>query len=144
MQVPLAPSLTTRPELAVALTLKSGSPNSLFASAANAIVWAALTACAGGNASTVAEISPLLLAPPTAYSVPLMAATPNPHRGVDIDALGVHVLLPGSYASTVAKQQLLLAPPTAYSVPLMAATPDPYRGVDIDAKCGVHVLLPGS
>src|SRR5437762_1621670 len=38
---------------------------------------------------------PLLLRPPTAYSVPLMAATPRSHRAVAIDALAVHVLLPG-------------------------------------------------
>src|SRR5207247_40150 len=79
---------------------------------------------------TTADAPPLAeLRPPTAYSVPLMAATPSPSRGVAIDAFVVHVLLPGSYASTVAKE----LPPTAYSVPLMAATPSSSRGVAIDA-----------
>src|SRR5947199_3098843 len=73
-----------------------------------------------------------------------MAVTPNPARRVGIDALVVHVLLPGSYASTVANPLLMkVRPPTAYSVPLMAATPSPSRGVAIDAFV-VHVLLPGS
>src|SRR5213592_1729208 len=63
-----------------------------------------------------------------------MAVTPNPARRVGIDALVVHVLLPGSYASTVANPLLMkVRPPTAYSVPLMAATPSPSRGVAIDA-----------
>src|SRR5438309_2099971 len=96
VQLPLALKLTTRPELAVALTLKSGSPNSLFPSAANAIVWALLATGAGVNASTVAKEASKSLNPPTAYSVPLMAATPNWYRVVDIDALGVHMLLNGS------------------------------------------------
>ena len=39
---PLAPKLTGNPEDAVALTKKSGSPNVLFASAPNVIVWLAL------------------------------------------------------------------------------------------------------
>src|SRR5438132_7411060 len=40
-QLPLALNVTTRPELAVALTLKSGSPNVLSPSGANEITWAA-------------------------------------------------------------------------------------------------------
>src|SRR5207302_83933 len=62
--------------------------------AVDAVGLGALASGARAYASTVTNS--LLLSPPTAYSVPLMAATPNPYRGVDIDALGVHVLLPGS------------------------------------------------
>ena len=42
VQLPVAPKLTAKPELAVALTAKSGSPNVLFANALNVIVWLAL------------------------------------------------------------------------------------------------------
>src|SRR2546421_12192745 len=42
VQLPAAEKLTDRPELAVALTGKSGSPNVLPASAPNVIVWFAL------------------------------------------------------------------------------------------------------
>ena len=42
VQLPAAEKLTDKPELAVALTVKSGSPNVLPASAANVIVWFAL------------------------------------------------------------------------------------------------------
>ncbi len=38
VQLPVALKLTGRPELAVALTLKSASPNVLFAKAPNVIV----------------------------------------------------------------------------------------------------------
>ena len=39
VQFPLTEKPTVRPELAVAETAKSGSPNVLFASGANVIVW---------------------------------------------------------------------------------------------------------
>ena len=42
VQLPAAEKLTDKPELAVALTGKSGSPNVLPASAPNVIVWFAL------------------------------------------------------------------------------------------------------
>ena len=42
VQLPAAEKLTDKPELAVALTVKSGSPKVLPASAANVIVWFAL------------------------------------------------------------------------------------------------------
>ena len=42
VQLPTAEKLTDKPELAVALIVKSGSPKVLPASAANAIVWFAL------------------------------------------------------------------------------------------------------
>ncbi len=41
MQLPVAVKLTGNPEEAVALILKSGSPNVLFASGPNVIVWSA-------------------------------------------------------------------------------------------------------
>jgi hypothetical protein len=40
-QLPLALKLTARPELAVALTVKGGSPYVLFANALNVMVWSA-------------------------------------------------------------------------------------------------------
>ena len=42
VQLPLAVKLTYRPEEAVALTVKSGSPKVLFATGTNVIVWLAL------------------------------------------------------------------------------------------------------
>ena len=42
VQLPIAEKLTDKPELAVALTVKSGLPNVLPASAPNVIVWFAL------------------------------------------------------------------------------------------------------
>src|SRR6266850_1552525 len=42
VQLPVAEKLTDKPELAVALTAKSGSPKVLPASAPNVIVWFAL------------------------------------------------------------------------------------------------------
>ena len=42
VQLPLAVKLTGRPEEAVALTVKSGSPKVLFARGPNVIVWSAL------------------------------------------------------------------------------------------------------
>ena len=42
VQLPVAEKPTVKPELAVALTVKSGSPNFLPVSAANVIVWFAL------------------------------------------------------------------------------------------------------
>ena len=42
VQLPAAEKLTDKPELAVALTVKSGSPKVLPTSAANVIVWFAL------------------------------------------------------------------------------------------------------
>jgi hypothetical protein len=44
VQLPVAEKLTDKPELAVALTVKSGSPKVLPASAANVIVWPAFCA----------------------------------------------------------------------------------------------------
>ena len=42
VQLPAAEKLTDKPELAVALTVKSGLPNALPASVPNAMVWFAL------------------------------------------------------------------------------------------------------
>ena len=53
LQLPIARKTTTRPDEAVALTVKGGSPNCLSASAANVIVCAAtpmLKVCATGVA----------------------------------------------------------------------------------------------
>lgn len=43
VQLPVAAKLTNNPELAIAPTVKSGSPNVLFPSPANVIVWFALS-----------------------------------------------------------------------------------------------------
>ena len=55
VQLPLAAKLTVRPELAVAETVKSGSPQVLFPSAANVIVCAC---CAWVTVSTVEPVIP--------------------------------------------------------------------------------------
>ena len=49
-----AAKLTGKPEVAVALTAKSGSPNSLFANAPNVITWSALPTVSVKLASVVA------------------------------------------------------------------------------------------
>src|SRR2546427_6304032 len=60
VQLPAAEKLTDKPELAVALTAKSGSPNVLPASVPNVIVWFAL-AMVNGWLTEVAALS--LLSP---------------------------------------------------------------------------------
>ena len=72
--------------------------------------------------------------PPTAYRMPLTAATPKWERGVGIDAFAVHVSVLGSYASTGAGTRVpTVAPPTAYRAPLIAVTPKECLGVSIGA-----------
>ena len=61
LQLPPALKLTGRPEVALALTMKSGSPNVLFANAPNVIIWFALAienAC-GTSAAALKLLFPL-------------------------------------------------------------------------------------
>src|SRR5437773_11444074 len=90
VQLPLALNVTPRPELAVAPTLKSGSATVRSPRGLKVIVCAALNTAEGLKASTVAELKP-----PTAYSVQLLAATPNPGRGGAIDGLDRQPSVPG-------------------------------------------------
>src|SRR5437016_5158612 len=64
--------------------------------------------------------------------MPLISATPRNPCEVDIDALGVHVFVAGSNASTRRPRTSRL-PPTAYRMPLAAVTPRPYRVVGVGA-----------
>jgi len=101
VQLPVAANVTVKPEVAVALTLKSGSPNDFAARAPNVIVWLAfaiVTSCVAVDALKFVVAAPLActlhVPAPLELNVAPLASAHGPLRALYVSvALSVFVVV---------------------------------------------------
>jgi hypothetical protein len=75
--------------------------------------------------------------------IPFTSTADKLERSVGMSALVLHMLVAGSYASTVCIIVPPLFPPMAYTIPFTAAAANTYRAVG-RAALVLHMLVAGS